>query len=367
MDRGDVMKRAMGKLAGLLAGSGAVMAAAGLVLRSDLAAEGVRAGIRLCLETVIPSLFAFMVLSDLLAAGGGTGWVFAPFRLLARVYRLPKAAAPALALGLVGGYPVGARMAAGLKQEGKLDGREAAALLCSAYGSSPTFLTGIGAMVFGNRRIGLVIWLALILATVPVGMLAGRGLRRRGRQEGEAGAGQKTAAPFSQRFVGSVLSAARAMGVICGFTVAFAVLRQYLLLLPGEMGRFAAAFCEVSVGCMSAGDGGYGAALLLVTGCCSLGGVSVWMQNACFLRGSGISMEKFFLSRLLHLIVSLSLVLLFDRWLRMAEWAAVSAFSSFSEAVPAMGAGSAVSSAFLVVCCLLLLPGGRGICYNKSD
>ena len=358
------MKRVLKTVGKAAAGIGAAAAAAGLVLRSDLAAEGVKAGITLCLETVIPSLFAFMVLSDFLAAGGGTGWMFAPFKWLARVYQLPDAAAAALALGLVGGYPVGARMAAGLIREGRLDGREASALLCTAYGPSPTFLAGIGAMVFGNRKIGLVIWLALLLATLPVGFLVGRGLQRRER---EGVITPPPMQPLSGRFVGSVLSATRAMGVICGFTVAFAVLRQYLLLLPGEMGRFAAAFCEVSVGCMSAGEGGYGAALLLVTGCCSLGGVSVWMQNACFLRGSGISMEKFFLSRVLHLLFSLSLVLLFDRWLKMSEWAAVGVFSSFSEAVPAMGAGSAVSSAFLVASCLLLLPGGRGVCYNKSD
>ena len=67
------MKRVLKTVGKAAAGIGAAAAAAGLVLRSDLAAEGVKAGITLCLETVIPSLFAFMVLSDFLAAGGGRG------------------------------------------------------------------------------------------------------------------------------------------------------------------------------------------------------------------------------------------------------------------------------------------------------
>lgn len=351
------------KIYKLFAGVLALTAAAALVLRSDLAASGVQTGISLCLETVIPSLFAFMVLSDFLASGGGGGWLFAPFKGLARVYGLPSAAASALCLGVIGGYPVGARMAAGLKKEGALSASEASSLLCVAYGPSPTFLTGIGALVFGSRELGLVIWGCLLAANLPVGLLTARGLRR----HGEKTVPVHPPVPLSQRFVDSVLSATRAMGVICGFTVAFAVLRQYLLLLPGDLGRWAAAFCEVSVGCMTAGEGNYRSALLLVTGCCSLGGVSVWMQNACFLRGSGISMKRFFLSRGLHLVLSLALILALDRIFSFSQWTAASVFSSFSEAVPAMGAGSAVSSVFLVISCLLLLQGGRGICYNTSD
>lgn len=340
----------------------AAAAAAGLVFRSDLAAEGVREGIALCLQTVIPSLFAFMVLSGLLA-GSGDGAVFAPFRLLARAYRLPEEAAPALALGLTGGYPVGARMAAELKKAGRLTAEQGAALLCCAFGPSPAFLCGIGEMVFGSRKVGLAVWCAVLVGSVPVGWLAGRGLRP---EERPAVRERAEKAPFPERLVGSVLSATRAMGVICGFTVAFAALRRYLLLLPGGWGKFAAAFCEVSVGCMAAGEEGYMAALILVTGCCCMGGVSVWMQNACFLKGSGIPMEKFFLSRVLHLFFSLSAVLLFERLFSMSEWAAESVFSSFAEAAPQMGAGSAASSAFLVACCMLLLT-GKGVSVRRKQ
>ena len=192
MGRGSYMKRVLKTVGKAAAGIGAAAAAAGLVLRSDLAAEGVKAGITLCLETVIPSLFAFMVLSDFLAAGRGTGWIFAPFKWMARVYHLPDAAAAALALGLVGGYPVGARMAAGLKREGRLDGREASALLCTAYGPSPTFLAGIGAMVFGNRKIGLVIWLRWSWRHCRWGSWPGGGCG------GEKGRGKSRRNPFSR-------------------------------------------------------------------------------------------------------------------------------------------------------------------------
>lgn len=339
------------------------MLGAVLIFQSERVAQGLRDGIRLCMDTVIPSLFAFMVFCELLSRMDGRALrlLFMPFRWLARLYGLPEVTAPALCLGVIGGYPIGARMAAAMKKEGKITAADAERLLCAAYGCSPLFLAGIGALVFGSAKAGLILWGCQLGAIVPVGfILCRRGRRRETEHKYIPSAPQ----PFSERFVDSVMSATRGMGVICGFVLAFSVVSALLGALTGDVGRWISALCEVSVGCSMAAGMGFLQAMLMVAGCCSLGGVSVWMQNACFLRGSGVSMRAFYLARMVHLPFSLLLSLLAERVFRLSEMGSSAVFSSFAQASPSVSAGSGVSSVFLVICCLLLLIGGRGMCYN---
>ena len=66
----------------------------------------------LCAGTVIPALFPFMAVTGLLMRLGFGQWL-APYMagLMAPLFRLPGCAGSALLLGLVGGYPIGARTA----------------------------------------------------------------------------------------------------------------------------------------------------------------------------------------------------------------------------------------------------------------
>ena len=69
----------------------------------------------LCAGTVIPALFPFMVITGLLVRLGFGQWLAPDMAgLMASLFRLPGCAGSALLLGLVGGYPIGARTAAEL-------------------------------------------------------------------------------------------------------------------------------------------------------------------------------------------------------------------------------------------------------------
>lgn len=355
-----ILDRTREKINGLLVVCG-MGAGVLLLVRSEVVAEGVRRGISLCLETVIPSLFIFMIFCDLFAGLGNGNILLRPFGVLASVYRLPKATAPALLLGVIGGYPIGARMAAAMEREGKLNSQHAGRLLTVAYGASPAFMAGAGWYVFGNGKLGLALWGCQLAAGVITGIILSRFYPREQTECSVC----KSGGPG--QFVGAVVSAVRGMGIICGFVVVFSAIGSYLNLLPGGIGRWITAGMEVSVGCSAAKGLPFYPALLCVAGCCSLGGVSVWMQNACFLRGSGISMRLFFISRLVHLPLSLLITLAADRIFSFSGWMAGEVFCSFGTAVPSIGSGNLVSSVFLVVCCLMLLPGGRKVCYNTSD
>lgn len=108
----------------------------------------------LCAGTVIPALFPFMVITGLLVRLGFGQWLAPDMAgLMASLFRLPGCAGSALLLGLVGGYPIGARTAAELYASGDLTRQEAERLLTFCNNSNPVFLISVlGAGVFGSVR-----------------------------------------------------------------------------------------------------------------------------------------------------------------------------------------------------------------------
>ena len=132
-----------------------------------------RDGLTLCYNVIIPSLFPFFVLSALVVDLGLAGHLGRALEGIMRpLFNVPGACAPALALGFVGGYPVGARTALQLYQKGMCTKTEAERLLSFCNNSGPAFILGVvGAGVFASSRVGVLLYLAHAAASVCVGLL----------------------------------------------------------------------------------------------------------------------------------------------------------------------------------------------------
>ena len=157
----------------LLLGAMLVLAALALVLWPREAMESVKAGLKLCGNVIVPSLFPFFVLSSLVVELGMSrylGRLMQP--LMVPLFRVNGACASALALGVIGGYPVGARTAIALYESGQCSRTEAERLLAFCNNSGPAFILGVvGAGVFGSGTMGLLLYLTHILASLCVGLL----------------------------------------------------------------------------------------------------------------------------------------------------------------------------------------------------
>lgn len=169
----------MGRLLGkeayreLLLGVAIVCAALALILWPKEAMAAMKDGLRLCGNVIIPSLFPFFVLSSLVVELGLSrylGKLFQP--VMAPLFRVNGACTSAVALGFVGGYPVGARTAIALYQSGQCSKTEAERLLAFCNNAGPAFILGVvGAGVFGSGTVGLLLYLAHIAASLCVGLL----------------------------------------------------------------------------------------------------------------------------------------------------------------------------------------------------
>ena len=102
------MQRRRGRM--LAQGLGLAAAFGVLIVLPQTAAEGVRSGLTLCGQVILPSLFPFFVCSNLFVLLGFSARVSVRFGgLAARLLRLPPNAGSAFVIGMTGGYPPGRR------------------------------------------------------------------------------------------------------------------------------------------------------------------------------------------------------------------------------------------------------------------
>lgn len=281
-----------------------------LLWQNETASAAVRQGLMLCARSVIPSLFPFFVVVSF-AVGCG---FFAVLRRLG----LPVGAAVFL-VGIVGGYPVGARTVGELYRGGGLARERAETLLTFCNNAGPSFIFAIaGVGVFGSQKIGLALYGIHILSALAAGGLLG-GLRSAQNAAKPAGSDMKTARcdmkPAGNRtklagngtglpalFVSCVGSAAAAMVNICAFVIFFLVVMALVRQAWPGLPPLALGLLEVTGGITSleASPAGFCMAAALL----GWGGVSVHCQTAAVLEDTGLSLRRYLLAKALQAVIS---------------------------------------------------------------
>ena len=337
----------MGRLLGkeayreLFLGLAIVCAALALILWPKEAMAAMKDGLRLCGNVIIPSLFPFFVLSSLVVELGLSrylGKLFQP--VMAPLFRVNGACASAVALGFVGGYPVGARTAIALYQSGQCSKTEAERLLAFCNNAGPAFILGVvGAGVFGSGTVGLLLYLAHIAASLCVGLLFRFYRPHEGPRRGSLTAPQFQAVRFPAAFTRSVTGALSSSLNICAFVLLFCVvirmlslagvleaLAELLSFFLGPLGfsqswakRLLTGVLEISSGVSSLTDGSLPGRLSMAAFMLGWAGLSVHCQVLAFLGDSGLSMGTYLSGKLLHGILSAALLRLLVPLLKLSE------------------------------------------------
>lgn len=143
----------------------AVMAV--LLLNTGEMQHAVGDGIELCLLTVIPALFPFLLLSNLLM--DYLPHMQFPFsRIWAKILRIPEQATSIFFLGLLVGYPLGAKLVSEMVKSGRLSNSDGKRMLCFCSNAGPAFLFGIGMTLFSNLTFCLLMWCIQIFSAVSI-------------------------------------------------------------------------------------------------------------------------------------------------------------------------------------------------------
>jgi len=340
---GDVLNRLLRSRTAreTLLGAGLLCCALALICWPQETSAAVQEGLKLCYNVIVPSLFPFFILTSLVISLGMAGYLGRLLEPIMRpLFHVPGSCAAVLALGFVGGYPVGARAALTLYESGGCTKTECERLLSFCNNSGPAFILGVvGAGVFADSRVGLLLCLTHALASLGVGLVFRFYHRRDRAGEGRAQSPIR-AQRFSAAFTGAVASALTSTLNICAFVVCFTVIIRLCFLsgilpaLAELLGRLLAPLgfttqwaqrlltgaLELSSGVWSlTGEGSLTGRASMAAFLLGWAGLSVHCQVLSFLGESGLNVHTYLGGKLLHGCFSAALTALLFRALPLEE------------------------------------------------
>lgn len=361
-------------ISSFLMGTVCAVLAVCLIVYSKSVCAGVIRGLSMCAESIIPSLFVFIILSIFLCrspAGKAVSILFYPVTRF--VLRLDPKLGCTVVMSMVGGYPVGASLISDMVKSGELSEKTASRMMWFCSNAGPAFVvTAVGVNMFGSFSVGIILLLSHLTSSLIIGAFVGRFSKAKTditRKSGD-NIGKK---PVGDIFVESVSAAVNSIFAICAYVVIFSA----LLALIGESAFINTAvrasasalsldsellygilngFFEVTTACAALGKTGSTGAVCAAAFFISFSGISVILQVRHCFANTGVKHSGYIVSRFLSGALSAVLA----KVLLGAFPSAVSASGALDNPVIKNSAGSIANSVILVLmCCAFVYSSSR--------
>ena len=144
-----------------------------LIIFSKTNLTATKSGLELWSTSVLPSLLPFFIAVELLKYTDIIkilGKLFNP--IMRPIFNVPGAASFALIMGIISGYPTGAKIVSDFKKEGICSDIECERLIAFTNNSGPLFIIStVGISFLGDTRTGILLFITHILACLSVGFL----------------------------------------------------------------------------------------------------------------------------------------------------------------------------------------------------
>jgi sporulation integral membrane protein YlbJ len=302
-------------------------------------------GLRVWWEIVFPALLPFFVAAEVLMAFGVVHFIGVLLEPLMRpVFDVPGVGAFALAMGITGGYPIGAKITASLRRKGLCNQIEGERLASFTNTADPLFMSGAVAVgMFQSPELGGIISGVHYISAVIVGILLRlhgrtgiprvpeRDVRTKGNLFKRAKdelykARQADGRPVGQVFGDSVRDSISSLLVVGGFIMIFSVIIEVLttsgilklveaslvfiarplkvkdaLISPMIRGFF-----EITLGTelASKAQAPLLDRLVITNAIIAWSGLSVFGQVSAMVSGTDIRMTPYFVSRFIHAAIA---------------------------------------------------------------
>lgn len=276
-----------------------------------------RQGLLLWFHTLLPTLLPFMILSNLVIRLGTAEKLLSPLAPLFRLlFGLSPASAYVYLLGMLCGYPMGAKLTADLYREKRIPYSEALYLLTFSNNPSPVFLSSYVLLQCLHMPQYTMASFGILYASNYITSLVFR-FRYRAAPFGQDGKRKEIPPlPSAGKLLDiSIMNAfetvTRLGGLIILFSVLSAVLNQYLAW--GNATPCLLGILEISTGlpAIAASALPNGTRYILSMGCTSLGGLCVLAQTNTVIRDSRLPLRPYLEGKLLNASLTLAFGLLF--------------------------------------------------------
>lgn len=144
-----------------------------LLLFSSNNLPAIKKGLSLWANSVVPSLFPFFVATEALMNTNFVN-ILGKFlnKIMKPIFNIRGEGSFGFIMGLISGYPVGAKIACDFRENNICTKEECERLLSFTNNSGPLFIVGtVGISMFGSSSIGLLLLLTHILACITVGII----------------------------------------------------------------------------------------------------------------------------------------------------------------------------------------------------
>ena len=271
-----------------------------LILDGKTAVCGITAGLEICMRTLIPSLFPFFVMSSLVT-GNLIGKTSSSGRVLGDLCRMPEGTESLFLVGILGGYPLGAKNIADSYHSGQINQNDAERMASFCNNAGPAFIFGIIGPLFPDQSWVWALWVIQVISGILTGCIL----------SGSNGTSVKMSPHSSVTITTALSGGIRSMALVSGWVILFRMVleflnRWFLWALPVQAQVLFTGFLELANGCMNLQQiGGESVRFLMASVMLSMGGICVWMQTKSVFPELNIS--HYLKGRAIHCINSLLL------------------------------------------------------------
>ena len=298
--------------------------------------EGAKEGLLLWFIAIVPSLFPFMILSNILIKLKVTKYIN---RFLKPVFSVlfgvrEEGSYPVL-IGFLAGCPIGAKSVSQLYKNGELEKKESQYLITFCNNLSPMFLIEfIGVKCLGVKNPVLIFVIVVISAiinafiyrTVKLGKKAqGKNIGNKNNIEDKKLEENKNY-PVMDAVDESIADSCETILKIGGYIILFSIITSIIeYMIPGKysvIGCVMAGVFEVSTGAMQLAENnilpdisfwGVDVKILLTVWFCAFGGISSVAQTYSVLSGTDLSIKKYVTAKIRQGFIAVILALLVFR------------------------------------------------------
>jgi len=290
-----------------------------IVIHPSVALNAARGGLLLWFNNVLPALLPFVIGANLLMALGAVnflGMFLSP--VMKKLFKTSGRGGFALAMGLISGYPLGAKIVSEMRNRGELGKNDAQRLLGFTNNAGPLFILGaVAAGMFGSVALGYFLLAAHYLGSLCVGLLMrfyGKKRTKNDIQENlqPIAVFSRPKEPFGQILGNAVKNAMETMVIVGGFMVLFSVISA-LLAQVGLFGFIAHPYSTGAASGVIEMAGGIGllsqhgisrGIAALVAAMVSFGGLSILFQSLNFIGKTDLSSVVYVLCKIAHGAIS---------------------------------------------------------------
>lgn len=271
--------------------------------------ESAARSISLCLTSVIPSLFLYMILTKITVSTGISYIIARPLGKLFNSFSgLPPCACGVYILSFISGYPSGVAASLELYESGEVNKRDAELLVAVCDNTGPALPIILIGSALNSVFSGIIIYIIQIISAICAMLIF-----RKPKDLAPCRVSNVKRRDILRTVTDSVNNTVKSAAQLCAYVIMFSVITDALVLVFGDsrLIMIIKPFLEICNGSKSVIEVFGRSAFPIICAATSFGGVCVHMQAATLCAPCGISLKKHFKLKLTEALLSGILAKLF--------------------------------------------------------